>query len=404
MATNTINDLKAANPYRNQPYKESGWQKFLSSLGFRTQADAWKENMSVQAAEYDAALAQKEFDTNYNDPQSQVARMKAAGLNPDIDPSSIDSGSAAPMGEDPSTPMQATGDEGNIISVAQTAANMILSGFSSAFGLVTNIQGIHRNSLQNDILSLQGEEGINNMAQSIWQNFLPTAPQDETMINPFDWKAQALKNAESFSRRRLPRKFRQKFVDTVQSYWESAPGESAAYKTWLDRVRNRKGYYQDSQEFYSDIDDVLAIISEPLAKMSEKIFTQAQKTDLAELESGEAQAKDNEEYYNSLDSSLQGQSENAANQLSKTNNEMAETLNASLNKIVSGLEEKSKEGGIAGAISQFALVTIASVRLWLANVGMPSVSRSSSQSSSQSYGKNSTTIKNAHSDRTSINW
>lgn len=378
MATNTINDLKAANPYRNLEYKESGWQKLISALGFRTGADAWRENMAVQAAEYDAALAQKEFDTNYNDPQSQVARMKAAGLNPDIDPSSIDSGQAASMGEDPSTPMQSTGDEQGIIHVIDTAVNMIMQGFTAGFGLVTNVQGIHRNSLQNDLLSLEGEGAINGLAESMWKNFLPTAPDDETMVNPFDWKAQAFKNAESFSRRRLPKKFRQRFMDTVQTYWESAPGEAAAYKTWLERVDNRKGYYTGSQTFYSDIDDVLRIISKPLADMSEKIFNQAQKTDLSKLKSADAEAQDTAEYYNNLDSALQGQSENAANQLSKTNNEMAETLNASLNQIVHGLEEKSKEGGVAGAICQFALVTIASVRLWLANVGMPSVSRSSS--------------------------
>ena len=135
-----------ANPYRNIEYTKTPWQNFLTSLGFRTQADAWKENMQVQANEYDAAIMQKQYDEHYNDPQSQVQRMRAAGLNPDIDGgSSIDSGSAAPPGEDPSTPMQTTADDASqLLSFGQS----VMSAVTSAIGMASGIQGLQRNRLQ----------------------------------------------------------------------------------------------------------------------------------------------------------------------------------------------------------------------------------------------------------------
>lgn len=386
MPTQTINDLKAANPYRNQAYKKSGWQNFLSALGFRTQADAWQENMSVQAAEYDAALAQKQFDSQYNSPQEQVARMEAAGLNPNLDPSSIDSGSAAPMGEDPSTPMQSTGDEGSILGVVQTAANMIMSGFTSGLGLVSSLQGIQSNHLQNVLGSIQNEDAFSKFVNDNWMSFLPTFPDDELMFNEFDWKAQAQKNAEVFSGT-LPKRLRKKFNEQVSRYWENGPANSDAYKAWYNEVNARKGYYQSSQEFHSQLDSVLKDISQPLAEMAEKIYSQSQKTDMAQLKEGESEAKNDKEYYDALDASQQAATENATNELGETNAHIVSTLNGALDDITSNLKATAQKGGIEGSLAQIALVGIAGVRLWLSNIGLPSISRSSG--SSESIGKNS---------------
>ena len=135
-----------ANPYRGIEYTKSPWQKFLSWLGFRTEADAWKENMAVQANEYDAGIVQKAYDEDYNDAQSQVQRMKAAGLNPDLDPSSVSPGESASMGEDPSVPMQTTGEESQVYQFATG----IMSIASTAIGLVGSIQGISRNHNHED--------------------------------------------------------------------------------------------------------------------------------------------------------------------------------------------------------------------------------------------------------------
>ena len=398
---NAVSALSKSNPYSNLQsswnpftgsegvYKTSPWQAFLSSIGIRTQADAWNENMQVQSQEYAAALAQKAYDEQYNLPINQVARLRAAGINPDLNGGdSIDSGSAQPMGEDPSTPMQSTGDEGMIMSVA----NGCLTAFSTALGLVQSVQGIQRNHLQNIMQSISNESAFSEFTKGLWPMFLPESPNpaagdgESLMSNAFDWKSAALSNAKKFAGN-LPQKMQDKFVSQVEQYWSSGPGQAESYKDWSDRVKSRRNFYRENGTFYSDIDDVLEDIVKPLNEMTEKIYKSAQNSDLAVVEATQAKAENEQEYYSTLDAAQQANAENAENKLADTNATTANILNESIESIVKNLENSQKEGGLKGALSGIALALIAGVRLWLVNVGAPSISRSSSQSSSDSYGK-----------------
>lgn len=76
--------LFAANPYRQQTYNQSGWQKFLGSLGFRTGYDDWLDQTSTQIAEYDAAIFSQMQQDQFNSPAAMAQREKQAGMNPDL--------------------------------------------------------------------------------------------------------------------------------------------------------------------------------------------------------------------------------------------------------------------------------------------------------------------------------
>lgn len=163
-------DLIDANPYSGAEYTESPWQGLLSMFGIRTGADAWKENMAVQANEYNAAILQKQYDEEYNDPRNQVARLRAAGVNPDLDGgASVSPGEAASLPQDPSTPMQSEGAEDRF----REFANFAVSAFSSALGMIETIQGIQGRKLQNTLMSIQGENDFNSFARSMSGMFLP---------------------------------------------------------------------------------------------------------------------------------------------------------------------------------------------------------------------------------------
>lgn len=73
-----------ANPYNNLTYNRSGWQDFLSSLGFRTDFDRWKEEQQVNKNEYDAQVASIMQQNKFNSPEEMASRMRDAGLNPDL--------------------------------------------------------------------------------------------------------------------------------------------------------------------------------------------------------------------------------------------------------------------------------------------------------------------------------
>lgn len=356
-----------ANPYRNITYQKSGWQNFLSALGFRTQADAWKENMDIQAREYDAAILQKEYDEQYNNPLSQVERMRTAGLNPDIDGGqSIDSGSAAPLGEDPSTPMQTTGDEGVLMQVA----NGVMSAFTTAMGIVSSFQGVATKHLQN-LLSVE------DFATQNFDKFIPFIGESADRIRS-DYISDSLEMAKMFSKNNLPRRYRQRFVNTIQGFWNSAPGDADAFKAWTDRISSRRKYSMDSQTLYDEFSDVLYPISKELADLQADIFKlnlEEQKTDAS------ASIKENEnreEYADALDADLQARSENVGNDVSLMNSQMLYTVRSHISNIISGLEKTSKEGGLKGSLAQVSMTLISMLQLWISSQGAPSVSRSSS--------------------------
>lgn len=342
MANTTIADLRAANPYRNQEYKESGWQKFLSALGFRTQADAWKENMSVQAAEYDAALAQKEFDTAYNDPQSQVARMRAAGLNPDLDPSMIDSGQSAPMGEDPSTPMQSTGDEETLMGIANT----LLSSFTSAIGIFDTFQGMHKRRLENKLLGLQYDKEdlgitdfLGNFSKKYAIELLPESSEDVVYEDGSadSWQNIAFQKANIFSKN-LPKKYRSAFMSNVQNFWNSAPTTAEAYKLWRERISQHKGYEVDKRTNYNFADEDLAIIADELARLYSRLEKQNLSTAVAKSETEEKSAEYEGQVVDNLNPKTSANAVNSSNESISESAKFQKEVNNSMNRIIRELK------------------------------------------------------------------
>lgn len=365
-------NLLQSNPYRGLTYTKSPWQNFLSKIGFRTQADAWQENMQVQANEYDAALLEKIQEEQYNDPSSQVARMKQAGLNPDIDPSSIDSGSASQLGDDPSTPMLSTDEEG----VINTVANGCMSAISTALGLFSNIQGIQRNRLDNlsKEFSLFGD---------LTPNFLVPSPHPEGIEN-YDWKAASLDNAKKFAGN-LPKKMQKRFIDYQEQFWNSAIGENESYEDFSKRISSRKGYEMNYQTLWSELPDVLSKITNPLAAAAEKIYKSGQTAQIKQNEAAEigaaadiAGSQTEIAYQNELNGQVMAQAQNAENEAEANKNSTIAILQGAVNDIMKGLDSASQDGGLKGALAQVAKIGISGLYLWLSSQGAPSISRSES--------------------------
>lgn len=347
-------DLKNSNPYRNQSYKESGWQRFLSSLGFRTQADAWKENMSVQAAEYDAAIAQKQFDTEYDSPSAQAARMRAAGLNPDLDPSSISPGSPGSMGEDPSTPMQSSGDEETLGNIA----NGVMSAFTSALGIVTTFQGIHRNHLENMLLGFNSSKAISDFAKDNWQSMLPDSAESEILDDGSEvsWQGKAYERAKMFSKH-LPKRYRQQFIDNVSSYWSSAPASAEEFETWRKGIAGKKGYEVDKRTNFSFIDSDLAIIADELAGLHSKLEKQSLKTDIAKSESEESAAHFEGDVSDRLDPSAAAAAKNAQAGATTEQAQFQKEIHRSINNIIGKLNQNDDP------FSKLLLIFISSMQM-----------------------------------------
>lgn len=350
--------LYDANPYRNQTYNKSPWQNFLTSLGFRTEADAWQENMAVQAAEYDAAIAQKMYDQNYNDPTNQVARMRAAGLNPDLDGgSSISSGDPGSPAEDPSTPMQSTGDDAQIMNFA----NGVLGAFSTALGLVQSVQGVARNHIQNDLLSVQTESSASDYARNLATQLIPTTPDDlfdddGQMVG--DWKMNAVQGAKMFVRN-FPKRMQKKMLNEIEHFWNTAPTSRQAFEEWTNKVKSEKAYAFESQYFYDEVKDVLKDIWKPIAEMQENIYSARQNADFEGASADLEENMNRATYAHELDPSTAADAQNRINSANGAQADIQKSLRTAMSRIMKNLEHRASEGGFTGTMSQFMLVLLA---------------------------------------------
>ena len=360
-----------ANPYRNAGYQVRPWQQFLSWLGFRTQADAWKENMAVQANEYDQAIIQKAYDEDYNDAFSQIARMRAAGLNPDLDPSSVSPGESAPLGEDPSTPMLSTGQEGQLLSFAEGIMNIA----STAIGLVGSVQGVSRNALQNSLLATEGETAISDLAQRMAPYFIPET--DEPDEEGYGWQYQALQSAKIFSRS-MDKRTQKRFLDTIQSYWNGAYGNAKSYEEFKHNLESRFSHNVTEHTLEDDFGVLNKIFADELGELNKQIMKLQSEAQKESLEASKAESGYEESYYSGLNGATQSGAENAQAEFNQTNMKMNNILNDSIGRMIDKLETNRKEGGIGGGLSSIALALLASFRLMITTQGLPSVSRSAS--------------------------
>lgn len=72
------------NPYLNYNYDDSIWDDFGDLIGFHTFQDSLALDMQIKAREFMSNISKEKFDNEYNSPEAQAARMRAAGMNPDL--------------------------------------------------------------------------------------------------------------------------------------------------------------------------------------------------------------------------------------------------------------------------------------------------------------------------------
>lgn len=330
--------LKASNPYRNQVYRVSPWQAALKSLGFRTEADAWQENMSVQAAEYDAAIQQQQHQEEYDSAASQAERMRLAGLNPDIDPSSVSPGESSGLPQDPSTPMQASGEEG----VIHNFVSGIMSCFSTALGMVSSVQGIHKNALENSLLDLEGDQRVQDMVSKLAPTFLsPWSEGNDMSVQ--EHLDSAYERARLFSRKSVSRKFRSRFDAAVKNFYESAPGEAFAYNEWFKSLSSQKEFYHGKNYFYSPRPETMEKIYSILGSTEERLAIQRMKKEGSQNVKDIQQADYESSVIDGLNPALESSAKNESFKASKNRDEVTNTLRGSVNDILKALKNDNSE-------------------------------------------------------------
>lgn len=72
------------NPYLNYDYSNSFWDDLGNLLNLPTFEDRLSLDMQTKAREFMSNISKERFDNELNFPDAQAARMRAAGMNPDL--------------------------------------------------------------------------------------------------------------------------------------------------------------------------------------------------------------------------------------------------------------------------------------------------------------------------------
>lgn len=354
--------LFEVNPYRDLTYHESGWQRFLNYFGFRTDADRWREDAQVNSNEYDASVMSMIQQNQYNSPIEQAARMREAGLNPDLLGIGDVSEAASPA-EDPNGMSQnATSD--NFASFGQAVVSVLSQSMAiykdfKSLGLIQN--QIDAGNIANAQAFL---EGVNSLIQGqITSDDLVSQTAFSDKLNALHTSIaedEALPWEQSLPYLRgYGKKQRKQFYSIYRQGIDSLINDKNAWQNYVDRGSAIIGANQNrASGFYSDsegVDASLNVVTENLAELDrENRVLKAQNDKYSEeLRSGALQNQGIQQdiqgqYLETLSDGNAGFKQATSDLATWDENWYAKQLDIAIDKakknIVEGLERESSNG------------------------------------------------------------
>ena len=131
-----------SNPYSELPRERTYWDKLLNFLGFRSGYDKAQEQYNLAGAEYNAQLEQLASEEAYNSPSAQAARMRAAGLNPDL--LGVSGEPASEFDNQQQSPDISASTDINPLDVIGDIGSGVLSAISGTVGIMSDFNMLKR--------------------------------------------------------------------------------------------------------------------------------------------------------------------------------------------------------------------------------------------------------------------
>lgn len=272
-----------ANPYRNFDYKVSPWQTMLSHLGFRTSADAYKESMSLQAAEYDAEVLNKIKNEEFESPLAEAQRMRAAGQNPDLLGTGDVNGASAPDLKDDNPPVSPTGDVEDLAAAAAPVlqfANTCMSALTTGMAIAKDFGSLINMGIMNRAGEIQNVTKVAEFADWIGQNFYKSPDLWESLSfdpetgEPVPEKLVAVGDYFDQFGKNIPRKYQKQFERNLQTSLLSFKGANTRYDEAVRYLTNKEKYnlLRGKPTFANGMSDqAIMDVLEPLSKLLLKL-------------------------------------------------------------------------------------------------------------------------------------
>lgn len=150
-------DIVSSNPYENVEYQNGILDSIGDVFGFRTAQDKFREDLALRSAEHINQVNAVAREEEYNSEAAKIARMKKAGLNPDL--MGLESASEATEFSEPETSPEAP----SAMTGADALSHAIQLGanFTSTLSTLGNfILTLEHTSLINEGLEIENATGI----------------------------------------------------------------------------------------------------------------------------------------------------------------------------------------------------------------------------------------------------
>lgn len=341
----------SSNPYAQFDYNHSWWQKIWEGLGFRSKFDEYRDSMAANAREYEAQLAEKAHNEQYDSPVEQNARLRAAGINPDL-AGETSSGSSSPMEPDPNAPI-APGSH-DPVSVVKGFADSVMACFTGGLSLAKS--GMDLMQMKNDI-----ERGKIDNSKSLFDFAMRSAAEyipSEMPVDDPDWKERSVQLALEANGNFLNKSQTKAFTRQLRSLYNSAPTQAEQYKSWFEMMSNKQeSYMKKGSSFWDDDEEILMDCLQPVIDALDEVFEKENRVKSEQLDAQGAEAAYNEAYFSTADGALAGEVANLTNKRNKQSTNIDYMLNEAMNQIISNLKDRSESNkrghGVAAAVLLF---------------------------------------------------
>lgn len=349
-----------SNPYAQFDYTHTWWQKLWEGLGFRSKFDEYRDSMAANAREYEAQLAEKAHNEAYDSASAQVARERAAGINPDL-AGNVDAGSSSGMQPDPNGPISPGHDDP--VQIVSGFANTVMSCLNGAIGFAK--AGLDLSNMRNAVESGKiGNAGQSlDLAMKLARQYVPGNIPDDT--NSGDWKEQSIDLAMQSAGLHLSRTQQKAVRQHMRGIYNSAPGKAEQWSSWIDMMDNTiAGNMKRSSKFWGDgTDEVIMDVVQPIVEVTDRLMQLKPDTEEAQLRAQQSEAGYTEEYFDSADGKLAGEVFNATNERNLNSAKIDTYLNEALEQIIHNLKDRSESNKSGHGLAAAAILFFSVMRM-----------------------------------------
>lgn len=306
------------NPYNIRTYNETGWDKFVSSLGFRSAYDQAEAERLANYNLWESQHAEQQRQEMYNSASEVKQREESAGFNPALSGQTLGGGSSDALSSAPAIAVSPDAtDINSVTSTITSLANGAAGVVQTALNFVSSFQQIRGIKLDNDNKDAQLVQTLLDLSNSLLDNTQQTelnidGPGEVTYPEIFKFASRVLPGRQRkrfediFKQTAYGNKNRKRVADQIN---ETAPAvlHAVGNQEYLigSQLDLNSSSFRPLRDFTIDITETLFDISKKTYKDIPKLQYESDKSRLefekSQYESGRQRKNIDQDVFSAMD-------------------------------------------------------------------------------------------------------